>query len=171
MNRIVVSDTTAITHLSKINALIILRQLYNEILIPEEVYNELCQGKKSQPGALHVINTPWIKVIPIINRAIAAKLQQRLHLGESEAIALAIETNADVLIIDEFAGRMVAKNLVNKIIGTVGVLLEAKKSGIINSVKPYLIQLRDTGFRISTELFEFALDQAGESSIQSISNK
>jgi hypothetical protein len=170
MKRIVVSDTTAITHLAKINALIILRQLYNEILIPEEVYNELCQAKRTQPGALQVINSPWIKVIPINNYAIAAKLKQRLDFGESEAITLAIETNADVLIIDEIAGRMVAKKLVNKIIGTVGALLEAKKSGIISSIKPYLIQLKKTGFRISSELFELALSQAGESSIQSISN-
>jgi predicted nucleic acid-binding protein len=171
MNRIVVSDTTAITHLSKIHALFILRRLYHEILIPEAVYNELCQAKRTQPGALQLMNSPWIKVIPITNKKIAAKLKQRLDLGESEAITLAIETSADVLIIDEIAGRRAAKKLVNKIIGTVGVLLEAKKMGFISYVKPYLTQLRNTGFRISSELFELALSQAGESSIQSISGK
>lgn len=171
MKRVVVSDTTAITHLAKINALIILRQLYNEILIPKEVYNELRQNKKTMPGALQVLNSKWIKVVPIRNHAIAAKLKRRLDLGESEAITLAIDTNADVLIIDEIAGRMVAKKLVNKIIGTVGVLLEAKKLGFISTVKPYLTQLRHTGFRISNELYELALNQAGESSAQAKSKK
>jgi len=73
--------------------LIILRQLYNEILIPEEVYNELCHNNKTQPGALQVLNSTWIEVVPIRNHAIAAKLKQRLDLGESEAITLAIDTN------------------------------------------------------------------------------
>ena len=162
MHRIVVSDTTAITHLAKIGALNILRQLYYEILIPQAVYSELCGVKRTQPGALHVLNASWIKVIPIKNKLIAKKLMRHLDLGESEAIALAIETNADILIIDEIAGRAVAKKCVNKIIGMIGVLLEAKKQGIISSVKPYLDQLRSTGFRMSIDLYNLSLKQTGE---------
>lgn len=169
MHRIVVSDTTAITHLAKIRALHILKHLYHEILIPEAVYNELARVKRTQPGALQVLNASWIKVIPIENQTIAAKLEAHLDLGESEAITLALEKNADILIIDEVAGRAVAKQLVNKIIGIIGVLLAAKKTGIINSIKPYLIQLQNTGFRISQDLFEFALKQADESDDQAIS--
>ncbi len=171
MNRIVVSDTTAITHLAKIDALNILRQLYIETLIPEGVYNELCMVKKTQPGALQVLNASWIKRISIRNKSIADKLKRHLDLGESEAIALAIETNADLLIIDEAAGRAVAKKSVNKIIGTVGVLLEAKKARIISSVKPYLDLLRNTGFRLGSDVYTLALRQAGETRIESISAK
>ncbi len=166
MQRIVVSDTTAITHLAKINALDVLKSLYYEIFIPEAVYNELLQVKTTQPGRLQVLNSSWIKVIPIKNNVIAKKLRTRLDLGETEAIVLALEKNADLLIIDEVAGRAVAKGLVNKIIGMVGVLLEAKKAGIIDEVQPYLNQLKSTGFRMSNEIFEFALSQAGESSSQ-----
>ena len=162
MKRIVVSDTTAITHLAKIGALHILKTLYSEILIPEAVFNELSAVKRTQPGAIQVLNSNWIKVTPLKNAAIAAKLKVHLDLGESEAIALAVEKDADVLIIDEVAGRVEAKKHVKKIIGMIGVLLEAKKVGIIVSIKPYLIQLRNTGFRMGDELYEFALKAAGE---------
>ncbi len=162
MHRIVVSDTTAITHLAKINALHILKCLYHEILIPDAVYNELTKAKKTQPGALEVINASWIKVTPIKNQIIAAKLKAGLDLGESEAIALAIEQNADLLIIDERKGRIVAKPLVHNIIGMAGILLEAKKAGIISAVEPYIIQLKNTGFRMHNDVFDFILNQAGE---------
>lgn len=168
MRRIVVSDTTAITHLAKINALHILKFLYHEILIPEAVYNELSQVNRKQPGALQVLNASWIKVSPIKNQTVASKLKARLDLGESEAIALALEKNADLFIIDERLGRLVAKKLVNQIIGTIGVLLEAKKVGIIDSVRPYLVQLRNTGFRMNDGLFESTLNQAGESNDQAM---
>jgi hypothetical protein len=167
MHRIVVSDTTAITHLAKIGHLHILQKLYTEILIPTAVYSELSQVKRTQPGALQVLNSPWIKVISVSNQAVIAKLNSRLDLGEAEAIALALEQNADVLIIDEVAGRAVAKQLGRKIIGMIGVLLEAKSAKIISEIRPCLEALNRTGFRMSSALFDLALQQAGESAMQS----
>lgn len=163
MTRIVVSDTTAITHLSKIGALHLLRALYTEILIPEAVANELAQAKRTQPGAMEVLNASWIKVVKIQNPAIANKLSRHLDLGESEAIALSLELNACVLIIDETKGRATAKKLVNSIIGMVGILLQAKKQGRISSIKPYLDKLKKTGFRMSDDIYGLALKTAGES--------
>lgn len=165
MNRIVVSDTTAITHLAKIDALNILHKLYTEILIPKAVFDELFQVKRTQPGALSVMNSTWIKVVEVKNRAIVDKLTRRLDLGESEAIALSVELQSDVLIIDEVAGRDVARKLGRNIIGMVGVLLEAKKQGHIQSVKPYLDKLRNTGFRMSAELYQMALNASQEAQV------
>ena len=170
MAKIIVSDTTAIIHLSKINAFDLLNALYSEILIPQAVYDELIGIGKTQPGAMQVMNASWIKVVPISNSVIVEKLRARLDLGESEAIALALEKNADVLIIDEAAGRAVAKELVNKIIGVVGILLEAKNIGLIDMIKPYLTNLRATGFRMSDEFFQFALNEADELNGQIKSN-
>lgn len=171
MHRIVISDTTAIIHLAKINALYILKSLYQEILIPQAVYDEIARGQKTQPGVLQVMNSGWIKVVPIKNMAVARKLQAHLDLGESEAIALALETNADLLIIDEKLGRDVAKSLVNKIIGVIGVLLEAKKLGIIPAIEPYLVELKKTGFLMSKDLVDLALKQAGELNSQTLAKK
>lgn len=170
MLRIIVSDTTAITHLAKINALDLLKSLYSEILIPQAVYDELTKQGETQPGAIQVINASWIKVVTVTNPVVVAKLMTRLDLGESEAIALALEKNADVLIIDEIAGRAVAKKLVNNIIGMVGILLEAKNAGLIKAIKPYLVNLRATGFRLSDDLFQFALKEANEIDNQAKSN-
>lgn len=162
MNRIVVSDTTAITHLAKVGALNILQKLYGEILIPEAVMAELAQVKRTQPGALQVLNSSWIKVVEIRNQTVVRKLTRHLDLGESEAIALSLELNADVLIVDEIAGRTVAKKLLRSIIGMVGVLLEAKKKGHVAAVKPYLDKLRSTGFRLGGDIYQLALTRAGE---------
>ncbi|GAA6168252.1 DUF3368 domain-containing protein [Sessilibacter corallicola] len=165
MSRIVVSDTTAITHLAKIGELDILQKLYMEILIPEAVYTELTQVKKTQPGALLVLNSKWIKVVKIKNRAVVTKLSKHLDLGESEAIALSIELQSDVLIMDEVAGRNIAKKLGRNIIGMVGILLEAKKKGYIVSVRPYLDKLRATGFRLGEEIYQLALKISQESQV------
>ncbi|OZG72407.1 hypothetical protein BTA51_16680 [Hahella sp. CCB-MM4] len=162
----VVSDTTAITHLAKIGALQLLQKLYSETLIPEAVFNELSQVKRTQPGALQVLNSSWIKVIKLQNRHVATKLSKHLDLGESEAIALSIELQSDVLIIDEVAGRAIAKKLGRNIIGMVGVLIEPKNKGHIQTVKPYLDKLRATGFRMGEDLYQQALKLSQETKVK-----
>ena len=166
MNKIVVSDTTAITHLAKIGALDLLRKLYVEILIPDAVFTELSKAKKTQPGALQVLNSKWIKVVKINNQSIVNKLTNHLDLGESEAIALSIELQSDVLIIDEVKGRDIAKKLGRNIIGMIGVLLEAKKKGYIKTVKPYLDKLRATGFILGEDIYQLALKLSQESKVK-----
>jgi predicted nucleic acid-binding protein len=162
VKKIVVSDTTAITHLAKIGALNILQKLYLEILIPEAVYSELAQVKRTQPGALQVLNSNWIKTVKIKNQSVVNKLTRHLDIGESEAIALSIELQSDILIIDEKAGRAIAKKLGRNIIGMIGVLIEAKNKGYIKSVKPYLDKLRNTGFRMSEGVYRLGLQMANE---------
>ncbi len=166
MNKIVVSDTTAITHLAKIGALDLLQKLYLEVLIPDAVFSELSQVKKTQPGALYVLNSKWIKVVKIKNQMVVNKLTKHLDLGESEAIALSIELQSDVLIIDEVAGRNIAKKFGRNTIGMVGVLLEAKKKGYISSVRPYLDKLRVTGFRLGEDIYQLALKLSRESQVK-----
>ncbi|KPA17830.1 hypothetical protein MHK_001951, partial [Candidatus Magnetomorum sp. HK-1] len=78
MVRIVVSDTTAITHLAKINSLNILQSVYGKILIPEAVFNELCQAKVPQAGERKVRNASWIQVVPIKNMHVANPLKKSL---------------------------------------------------------------------------------------------
>ncbi len=89
-----------------------------------------------------------------------------MDLGGSEAIALSAELQSDVLIIDEVAGRSVAKKLGINIIGMVGVLLEAKEQGYIYSVQPYLDKLRATGFRLGDEVYQLALKLSQESKVK-----
>ncbi|MFS1525732.1 DUF3368 domain-containing protein [Microbulbifer sp. 2304DJ12-6] len=162
MNKIVISDTTALAHPTKIGALHIPQKLSGEILIPTAALSELAQVKRTQPGALQALTSPWIRVAPINNQTVVSKLTQHLDLRESEAIGLSLELNADVLIIDEVAGPTVAKRLVRSIIGMLGVALEAKKKGHVAQVKPYLDKLCSTDFRLGVDIYKLALTPAGQ---------
>ena len=150
---IVVSDSSPLVALSFIRQLDLLQQLYGQVLVPEAVWQELLAGQ-SHPGRDAVLNATWIERRSVQNRQLVIALFQDLDLGESEAIALAVETNADLLIVDERLGRRSAQHFGLNIIGVIGVLIDAKHHGLIAEVKPYLDQLRIlAGFRISDTLY------------------
>lgn len=85
-----------------------------------------------------------------------------LDLGESESIALVIEHSAAYLLIDEYAGRQIADSYDIRIIGILGILIQAKQKGLINRVRPHIEQLRQLGFRLNKALVESILKQLGE---------
>jgi predicted nucleic acid-binding protein len=89
-------------------------------------------------------------------------LELQIDKGEASAIALAKETPDSTIILDDYKARKVAEKLGLHITGTIGVIIEAKLNGIISSIKPYLAKLNQTDFRVSAELEQQALQQAGE---------
>lgn len=92
----------------------------------------------------------------------AAIREAGLGAGESEALALALELHAERVLLDELAGRKLASRLGVPVIGTLGVLLAAKRRGLIPALRESLDQLRHSGFRMDDDLFEAVLRQAGE---------
>lgn len=163
VNKIVVSDTTAITYLSKIREIGLLRDLFKIIYIPEAVYQELTRQGDHVPGAIEVKTSNWIRVEKTPNLDRVKKLfKAPLHLGESEAIGLALHMGAHLLIMDERDGRKEAMNQGLKVTGMIGIFLKAKEPKRIALVKPYLDKLRLTNFRLSPQLYDVALVQAGE---------
>lgn len=160
---IIVSNTSPITNLSAIGKLELLQQLYGEIIISEDVFQELTQWGDSIPGAKEVKVCDWIKVKPINNNILVQFLKEKLDPGESSAIALARELNADWLIIDEQLGREIAVEYNLKIIGILGILIEAKRQGLIPTVKPILDDLRNIAkFWVSPSLYHRILSIVGE---------
>lgn len=106
INKIVVSDTTAITYLSKIREISLLRDLFKIIYIPEAVYRELTRQGDHIPGAVEVKPLNWIRVKRAPNMEMVKELfKTPLHPGESEAIGLALHMDAHLLIMDERDGR------------------------------------------------------------------
>jgi len=106
---------------------------------------------------------PWIKKAQVANRALVQVLSQELDAGEAESIALALEVQAEVLLMDERLGRETAHHLGLRYIGLIGILLEAKHRGLVDRIEPLLEALRtQAGFRISGELYERVLENEGE---------
>ena len=162
-NKIVVSDSSPLIHLSQIGRLNLLKDLFRELLIPPALYHEVVIEGRGRPGSEEVREASWIRVVKIRNIHLKKLLQFLLDEGESEVIVLALEVNAGLVLLDDREARLQAKRLGLRVTGTLGVLLRAKKLGLIKSLREELDKLKETGFRISKSLEEEMLNVAGES--------
>ena len=156
---IIVSDTSTITNLLQISRLDILKSLYGNIVIPPGVRRELyrIEGQKTAIEKLDWIITEYPH-----DQQLIAELLEDLELGESEAIALAVELDAEYLIIDEYKGRAIAEKRGIKIVGLLGILIAAKTGGHIESVRPLIEKIRSNGFRLNSSLVDKVLNALGE---------
>lgn len=166
---IVVSNSSPLIALAKIGEFNLLHSLYEELLIPQAVREEVARvGQDSaeiapnRPGIEEVRRATWIRSVNVSNLAAVQLLRGRLDAGESEAIVLALELNADLLLIDEARGRRVAQAQGINTSGTVGTLVAAKTQGLILEVSPLLNALMASGFRMSQDLYQTARKLAGE---------
>ncbi len=139
--RKVISNTSCLIVLDNIGLFYVLRELYGNILVTEEVSHEF--GKELEDWVLNqkIRDEKYFKVINTF-----------IDKGEASAIVLALETDNSILIIDDLKGRKIAKNLGLSITGTLGVILKAKQQGLISSLKEVLDAFKDQGFRISSGL-------------------
>lgn len=154
---IVIADPTPINYLILIGELEILEKLYGRVLIPTTVFDELNADATPKEVKNWLLKIPeWFEV-----KSISSEISEDLKIldpGESEAIQLATETNADLLIIDERIGRKIAEEHGLKIIGTIGVLASAKKKDLIN-VEVVIEKLEKTNFYLSENLKDFLRKQ------------
>lgn len=152
---IVVSDTSPITSLLTINLIEILEEIYQQVLIPDAVCKELMKEHTDLPSFIQVEHIKDVHKVSV--------LEKELDEGEAEAIVLAKELRADILLIDEKKGRMVAEREGVPIIGLIGVLIVAKKNGLINTVMEVISMLETkAGFRISEPLRNYISKTLGE---------
>jgi uncharacterized protein len=159
----VVSNASPLIALIRIGQLDLLRQLYSEIIIPEAVWHEVVVEGADQPGAEVVSSASWIVRRIVTNRPLVHGLQQELDAGEAEAIALAVEIDDALLLMDERLGRDTARHFGIRYTGVVGVLIDAKHKGFIQAIQPHLDALRNfAGFRVSEALYRRVLQDAGE---------
>ena len=158
---IVVSNTSPLANLAAIGQLDLLRQIYRQIAIPEAVFQELTTEGGLHPGAI-VRQLDWVTCRRVSNPALVTALEVEVDRGEAEAIALSQELAADLLLMDEHLGRVVAARLGIKIIGLLGVLMEAKHQGLIPEIKALVDAMMNHGFRIGNDLYVRVLEAAGE---------
>lgn len=151
MQRTIISDTSCLILLDKIGELQLLNKLFGRIIITTEIANEF---NKELPD--------WFDVQSSTNKTYQRILEASLDKGESSAIALAIEQTDCLLIIDDLKGRKYAEQLGLKITGTLGVLVDAKLSGFLESVRPTLEKIKTTDFRLTVDLEKKTLMKSGE---------
>lgn len=160
---IVVSDASPLLNLAIIGQLALLPDLYSEVIIPQAVYDEIVVMGRDMPGASDVRDAQWIVTRKVENRPLITALRLQLDYGEAEAIALADELKADLLLVDERKARLVASQFGLKFTGLLGVLVEARQKGKIIAVKPLIDRLRtEAGFWISQELYTHVLQIVNE---------
>ncbi len=151
---IVISDTTAISNLIQIQEFELLKKLYQEIIIPERVYEELRILAEFDIQIEELLKAEWIDIKEVKSQELIDPFRKKLDRGEAEAIALAIEMQADYLLIDEKEGRKIARENQLEIVGTLGILINGKKSGLIESIVEKMDDLRKIGFWISDSLYQ-----------------
>ena len=153
----IVSNSSPLIALAKIRKLDILRK---DVVIPKAVFDEITKSKKEYAKELY----EWGKdrVVEVKNRKAVEYLEMIVDKGEAEMITLAEEMNAEVVLIDDLKARKIAKLRGLNVIGTIGVLLDAKEKEIIKELKPLLDELIEKGIRIRRELYDHALELANE---------
>ena len=160
---IVVSDTSPIVSLALIGRLDLLRQIYGTIVIPQAVQDEITASGGRHPGGREVVALDWIKVGAVTNSMVVMLLRRELDRGEAEAIALAIESAADRVLLDERKARSLAAYLSLPFAGLLDILGEAKRVQLIPAIQPLMDELiARANFRISRKLYRRVLQSAGE---------
>lgn len=152
----VVSNTSPILNLAIVGQLELMRQQFEHVYVPPAVLSEL-KVQEERPGSKEIraaLKSGWIQLQEINSSSLNVQLlQQALDRGEAEAIALAIDLQADWTLLDERDGRKVAKSLGLKVTGVLGILLRAKQKGELFSVSEVINALVATaGFRIAPDL-------------------
>jgi predicted nucleic acid-binding protein len=156
---IVISDTSVISNLIQIGQVQLLHQLYNQIIIPPTVYEELSAIGSQK---IFVDKQTWISIVaPPENEVLL--LLDYLDKGEAEAIILYKAIKADLLLIGELKGRNIARNMGIKLVGIVGILIMANENALITSVKDLLDDLiNKANFRVGIKLYNEALEKVNE---------
>jgi len=161
--KLIVADAGPLIGLATAGQLEVLRGLFDQVLIPRAVLEEL-QLDASRPGSMilsHAEKEGWLRTADAPESTNLARLTELLDRGEAEAIVLA-RSKKIKLLIDERRGREVARRRGVTVIGTGGVLLLAKQVDVIDQIAPIIDELASHGYRLSDELRRELFRLAGE---------
>ncbi|MBD2414905.1 hypothetical protein FACHB389_33820 [Nostoc calcicola FACHB-389] len=161
INSVIVADSSPLISLSIITQLQLLPQLYQRILIPPAVWDEVTVQGVGLPGSQAVSQLTWLEIqAPEI--LVLEPLSILVDRGEAEAIALAQSTPDSTVLLDDAQARRVAERLGIRRIGTLGILRKAKNAGLIVEIRPYIEQLRSNGIYIRPSLIDAVLRDVRE---------
>lgn len=159
---VLVVDAGALIALARIGHLDLLRRLAGAAVAPEAVYEEVVGSGMSRPGSAEVRQASWIVRRAVQDRAAVERLKGQVGRGEAEAIVLAAELGADVVVLDDATARRLAAMEGRIVVGLLGLLVDGKRRRLIRALKPLLDELRSAGFFVDDPLYRAILSQAGE---------
>ena len=157
----VICNTSPLQYLHQADVLELLPALVGQVYVPEAVVAELEEGRQRNVLLPTLEKFSWLTVKPVRDRTL---LPMVTHLGdgEKEVLALGLETQDALLLLDDRDARRYARSLELEISGTLGILLLAKERGILDAVRPVLDRLQALRFRLNAETRQMVLKQAGE---------
>ncbi|MEA3377179.1 MAG: DUF3368 domain-containing protein [Chloroflexota bacterium] len=163
---LVITDSSTLIHLAAIDRLDLLRAFFKQVTVPPAVWREVVEQGGGRAGAAEVVRAHeagWIELAKPTDVALLRLLKRDLDEGEAEAIALSLEKEAALLLVDESDAREIADLYDLPKTGTIGLLIRAKKEGLIRLLRPELDKLRrQGGFWIAESLYNRALEAVGE---------
>lgn len=158
----VVCDTTVLLYLGRIDQLDLLRALFSAVYIPEQVMTELDMGRLIRQDIVNPRDFDWATLVTVTPLEIIRLPPNRLGLGERAVIAYAQAHNCDIVGLDDFQARALAEQMNLRVVGTLGILLLAKRNGLISTVRPLIDAIADYGFRLDATLYQEVLQLADE---------
>lgn len=157
----VISNTSPLQYLHQLGLLELLHSLSGQVLVPQAVVVELQVGRDSGIDVPDPTRIEWIQVKdPAAGPAL--RLVVDMGPGESAVLALALETHDVIAVLDDALARATAEHLGLPVVGTLGILVQAKKRGLVPAVRPLLDRLEALRFRVSARTRESILKRAGE---------
>ena len=158
----VVCNAGPLIALAGVAQLPLLRALYRHILVPEPVIEEIVRSGAGRAGAIEIGSAQWLEVVPPSPEP-DALLAAELGTGESAVLRVAARLRAPLVLIDERRARRIATQVYGlKVRGTAGVLVEAKRTGLVPAIRPVLEAMVQRGYYLSGHLVETACHAAGE---------
>ena len=151
MPKTIIADTSCFIILTNIGELALLQKVYGQITTTLEIAAEYGE-----------VLPDWVEIHTVQDQYRQQLLEMQIDRGEASAIALALETSDCTIILDDYKARIIAQRLGINITGTIGVIIRAKLSNIIPSIKPLLEKIKLTDFRLSDDLELLALKEAVE---------
>lgn len=157
----IVCNAGPLIALSLVGQLQVLPALFESILVPEAVWHEVVDSGFGRAGAAELKASKWIEVVPSI--LVDSFLEADLGRGESQVIAVARARGAALVLIDELLARRVAGQVYGlRLKGSAGILVQAKKAGLIPAVRPLLEEMKKRGYYLSAQLIERACSEVDE---------
>jgi len=157
-----ICDTSPIQYLHQLELLHILPALGDRVLVPPAVLDEIAAGRSLGMDLPDLEHLGWITIRRPVSQ-LALPLVVNLGPGEAEALMLALEEKEVVVVLDDALARRMAEALGLYLTGTLGLLLDARRAGLIPAVRPLLDRLQALRFRLAPHTYAAALHLAGES--------